>query len=65
MNFNQINGLFYSSEDRSSMGIIFDIIIDKTSIEVFVDGGVFLYTIERKVDSENMNELKFFENKIG
>ena len=43
MNYNQINGLFYSPEKRTSMEISADIIIDKTSVEVFVDDGAFSY----------------------
>lgn len=64
MNFNQINGLFYSPEDRTSMEISADIIIDKTSVEVFVDGGAFSYAIERKVLLENKDGFKFFGNNI-
>jgi len=64
MNFNQINGLFYSPEDRTSMEISADIIIDKTSVEVFVDGGAFSYMIERKTDLKNKNGFKFFGNRI-
>lgn len=64
MNFNQINGLFYSPEDRTSMEISADIIIDRTSIEVFVDGGAFSYSIERKPDLKNKDGFKFFGNRI-
>ena len=64
MNFNQINGMFYSPEDRTSMEISADIIIDKTSVEVFVDGGAFSYAIERKADPKNKDGFKFFGNRI-
>ena len=64
MNYNQINGLLYSPEDRTSMEISADIIIDKTSIEVFVDGGAFSYAIERKPDPKNKEGFKFFGNRI-
>jgi fructan beta-fructosidase len=64
MNFNQINGAFYSPEDRTSMEITADIIIDKTSVEVFVDGGAFSYAIERKANPENRDGFKFFGNRI-
>ena len=59
MNFNQINGLFYTPEDRTSMEITADIIIDKTSVEVFVDGGAFSYAIERKAIPGNNDGFKF------
>ena len=60
MNYNLINGLFYSPEDRTSLEISADIIIDKTSVEVFVDGGAFSYAIERKTMPGNKDGFKFF-----
>lgn len=38
MNSNLINGVFYSPDDRTSMELTADIYIDRTSIEVFIDG---------------------------
>jgi fructan beta-fructosidase len=64
MNFNQINGLFYSPEDRTSMEISADIILDKTSVEVFIDGGAFSYAIERKPVAGNKDGFKFFGKEI-
>jgi len=64
MNYNLINGMFYSPEDRTSMEISADILIDRTSIEVFVDGGAFSYAIERKADPKNTDGFKFFGNRI-
>jgi len=64
MNFNQINDLFYSPEERTSMEINVDIIIDKTSVEVFVDDGAFSYAIERKADTGNKDGFLFFGNNI-
>ena len=64
MNFNQINGLFYSPDDRTSMEISADIIIDKTSVEVFVDDGAFSYAIERKSETGNADGFKMFGNRI-
>lgn len=60
MNYNQVNGLFYSPEDRTSMEISADIIIDKTSVEVFVDDGAFSYAIERKAVPGNTDGFRFF-----
>ena len=62
MNYNLINGLFYSPENRTSMEISADIIIDKTSVEIFVDGGAFSYAIERKSVPGNKEGFKFFGN---
>lgn len=64
MNYNQVNGLFYSPEDRTSMEISADIIIDKTSVEVFVDDGAFSYAIERKAVQGNTKGFRFFGNNL-
>lgn len=64
LNFNQINGLFYTPEDRTSMEISVDLILDKTSVEAFVDGGAFSYAIERKAIQGNNEGFKFFGNRI-
>ncbi|MEI8224918.1 MAG: 2,6-beta-D-fructofuranosidase [Bacteroidota bacterium] len=64
MNYNQINGLFYTPEDRTSMEISADIIIDKTSVEVFIDKGAFSYALERKAVSGNKDGFRFFGNNI-
>lgn len=62
MNYNQINGLLYTPEDRTSMEISADIIIDKTSVEVFVDGGAFSYAFERKPVKDDKTGFKFSKN---
>src|SRR5690606_36204452 len=53
MNWNMLNGSFYSPEDMTSMELSADIYIDRTSIEVVVDGGKFSYSMERKPDEKN------------
>ncbi|HBE40046.1 MAG TPA: 2,6-beta-D-fructofuranosidase, partial [Bacteroidales bacterium] len=60
----QINGLFYSPEERTSMEISADIIIDKTSVEVFVDNGAFSYAIERKAVEGNRDGFNFFGRNL-
>ena len=64
MNFNLVNGAFYSPDDFTSMEIMADIIIDKTSVEVFIDGGAYSYSFERKADMNNTNGFQFFGNNI-
>lgn len=64
MNFNLINGLFYSPEDMTSMDIYADIILDRTSVEVFIDYGAFSYSFERKALQGNNDGFKFFGNNI-
>ncbi len=64
LNFNQINGLFYTPEDRTSMEISMDLILDKTSVEAFVDRGAFSYSIERRANPGNNEGFRFFGNRI-
>ena len=64
MNFNKVNGVFYSPEDMTSMEISVDIILDRTSVEVFVDGGAYSYSMERKADSNNKDGFRFWGNNI-
>lgn len=47
MNGTRLNGYFYSPQDPTSMELTTDIWIDRTSAEVFVDGGVFSYSMPR------------------
>ena len=64
MNYNLVNGVFYSPEDMTSMEISADIYIDRTSIEVFIDGGAYSYSVERKPDAKNTEGLHFWGNNI-
>jgi fructan beta-fructosidase len=62
MNFNTINGVFYSPDEMTSMEISFDIIIDKTSIEVFVDDGAYSYSMQRKFPVKTRTGFSFHGN---
>ncbi|GAB3994959.1 glycoside hydrolase family 32 protein [Spirosoma daeguense] len=64
MNSNLVNGVFYSPEDMTSMEITADIYVDRTSIEVFIDGGAYSYSLERKPVANNQEGLKFWGNRI-
>jgi fructan beta-fructosidase len=64
MNFNMLNGMFYSPQDPTSMELTADIYIDRSSIEVFFDGGAYSYSMERKPDLENKEGLHFWGNNI-
>ncbi|RQP14072.1 MAG: glycoside hydrolase family 32 protein, partial [Parapedobacter sp.] len=64
LNFNTVNGTFYSPADRTSMEISADIYIDRTSIEVFIDGGAFSYSMERKPHADNQEGFHFWGNNI-
>lgn len=64
MNFNMLNGMFYSPENPASMELTADIYIDRTSIEVFIDGGAYSYSMERKPEKGNQEGFHFWGNKI-
>lgn len=64
MNFNLVNGVFYSPEDMTSMEISVDIILDRTTVEVYVDGGAYSYSMERKADPKNKEGFHFWGNNI-
>lgn len=60
LNFNRINGFFYSQVDFSSMEISADIIIDKTSIQVFLDNGGISYCFQREPLPNNEQGFHFW-----
>lgn len=64
LNPNLVNGVFYSPQDMTSMELTADIFIDKTSIEVFIDGGAYSYSMERKAVADNKEGLHFWGNNI-
>ena len=64
MNSNRVNGVFYSPEDMTSMEITADIILDKTSVEVYIDGGAYSYSMERRPDMKNKEGFHFWGNNI-
>lgn len=61
-NWNTINGQFYCPQDPTSMDLSVDIYIDRTSIEVWVDGGLFSYSLERR--SSNTDGLRFWGTNL-
>lgn len=64
LNYNKLNGLFYSPNDPTSMEISADIYIDKTSVEVFIDGGAYSYSMPRKAEDNNKEGFHFWGNNI-
>lgn len=64
LNPNTLNGVFYSPEDMTCMELSADIYIDRTTIEVFIDGGAYSYSMERKPDSKNEEGIHFWGNDI-
>ncbi|PSR57220.1 2,6-beta-D-fructofuranosidase [Adhaeribacter arboris] len=64
LNFNKVNNVFYSPEDRTSMEISADIYLDRTSIEIFIDGGAYSYSMERKPELNNQEGFHIWGNNI-
>jgi fructan beta-fructosidase len=64
LNANLVNGIFYSPETMTSLELTADIYVDRTSIEVFIDGGAYSYSIERKPVSTSKEVLQFWGNRI-
>ena len=64
MNGTQLNGVFYSPQDPTSMELTADIYIDRTSIEVFIDGGVYSYSMDRRTDRNGNEGFRFWGNQI-
>ncbi|MBR5395873.1 MAG: glycoside hydrolase family 32 protein [Bacteroidaceae bacterium] len=48
LNRNTLNGQFYSPQDPTSLSLTMDVYIDRTSIEVFIDDGLYSYSMERR-----------------
>lgn len=64
MNSTTLNGRFYSPQDPTSMELSADIYIDRTSIEVFIDGGLYSYSMERRPDNNNKEGFHFWGNRV-
>lgn len=64
MNSNTLNGVFYSPQDPTSMELTADIYIDRTTIEVFIDGGLYSYSMERRPHADNTEGFHFWGNRI-
>ncbi|MBQ2460053.1 MAG: glycoside hydrolase family 32 protein [Bacteroidaceae bacterium] len=64
LNHNTLSGRFFSPADPTSMSLSVDIYIDRTSVEVFVEDGMYSYSLERRCDA-NRSGFRFFGNRIS
>ena len=64
LNHNTLNGVFYSPENMTSTELSADIYIDRTNIEVFIDGGAYSYSMERTPDNLGENGIHFWGTDI-
>jgi len=60
-NFNLINEIPYFTDNPASMELSMELLIDRTSVEVFIDGGKYSYSLERK-PAQNAKGLVFTGN---
>ena len=51
LNRNTLNGQFYSPQDPTSLSLTMDVYIDRTSIEVFIDDGLYSYSMQTPSNS--------------
>ncbi|MBR6031483.1 MAG: glycoside hydrolase family 32 protein [Bacteroidaceae bacterium] len=74
LNRNTINGQFYSPQDPTSLSLTMDVYIDRTSVEVFIDDGLYSYATPLPSTSEGkmvngkwsmVNELSFWGADIS
>ncbi len=59
-----LNGHFYSPQIPTSMELTADIYIDRTTIEVFIDGGLYSYSLEHRPNKEGTSRLEFWGRQI-
>lgn len=64
LNHNLLNGRFYSPQDPTSMELSADIYLDRTSVEVFIDGGLYSYSMPRRAVKGNSDGFRFRGNRI-
>lgn len=64
MNFNMVNGVFYTPERIDSKSITAEILLDRTSVEVWIDGGRYSYSMDRPAEDRNKDLFRIFGNKV-
>ncbi|MDE5656251.1 MAG: glycoside hydrolase family 32 protein [Muribaculaceae bacterium] len=64
MNGTTLNGWFYSPQDPTSMQLTADVYIDRTSVEVFVEDGLFSYSLPRHLRDDASHLLSFGGNRL-
>ncbi len=64
LNGNTVNGWFYSPQDPTSTEISADIYIDRTSVEVFVDGGLHSFSMPRHLPAGKREGFLFHGNNV-
>lgn len=60
----RVNGTPYSPEDITSMELSADVILDRSVVEAFIDGGAFSYALERKANPNNTEGFHFWGSNL-
>ena len=63
LNRNTLNGQFYSPQDPTSLSLTMDVYVDRTSVEVFIDDG--LYSFSAPLQLPQGNNLEFWGPDIN
>jgi len=63
LNHNTLNGRFFAPQTLTSMDLQMDIYIDRTSVEVFVEDGLYSYSLQRQLN-DNQEGLRFWGTEI-
>lgn len=64
LNGNRLNGEFYATDDPGSMFLTADVYMDCSMAEVFVDGGLYSYSMGLDVHSTSKEGYVFWGNNI-
>ena len=64
MNWNRINGQFYSPAEPGSMKLNVDVYVDRGMAEVFVDGGAYSYSLPIENKPAGGNGYLFWGNEM-
>ena len=59
-----VNGWFYGLQDPASMALEMDVYIDRTGVEVFLDGGLFSWSAQRRTDGDRSG-FRFWGTEIS
>lgn len=57
LNGNRLQGEFYQTEEPGSMDITADIYVDRSVVEVYIDGGAFSYSMKRDGSEDKGYEI--------
>jgi sucrose-6-phosphate hydrolase SacC (GH32 family) len=63
LNFNTLNGVFYSQTDFAGREVNVEIFIDKTTFQVFFDDGGISCCMERRPDPDNTEGFRFWSDR--